>query len=92
MLLSESRWPVFDATQARDEEVTLAVQVNGKLRATVCLPDNCAQEQAEQAALSEDNVQRALGERAIRQIVFVQNRIVNILVEQTRAEGNADKP
>ena len=84
-LLSESRWPVFDATQAREEEITLAVQVNGKLRATVCLPDNCAREQAEKAALSEDNVQRALGEGTIRQIVFVPNKIVNILVEKTRA-------
>ncbi len=83
-LLSEERWPAFDATQAHEEEITMAVQVNGKLRATVCLPDNCAREQAEQVALSEDNVQRALAGGAIRQIVFVPNKIVNILVEKTR--------
>ena len=83
-LLCESRWPTFDETQAHEEEITLAVQVNGKLRATVRLPDNCAREQAEKAALNEDNVQRALGEGAIRQIVFVPNKIVNILVEKTR--------
>ena len=80
--LSESRWPAFDAAQAHEQQITLAVQVNGKLRATVRLPDNCAREQAEKAALNEDNVQRALGEGTIRQIVFVPNKIVNILVKQ----------
>ena len=91
-LLSDERWPAFDAAQAREEEITLAVQVNGKLRATVCLPDNCAREQAEQAALSIENVQRALGERAIRQIVFVPNKIVNILVEKTRSLSEQTQP
>ncbi len=87
--LFEARWPVFDATQAFEPEITLAVQVNGKLRATVCLPDNCAREMAEKAALNEDNVQRALAEATIRQIVFVPNKIVNILVEKNTGAEKA---
>ncbi len=87
--LFEARWPVFDATQALEPKITLAVQVNGKLRATVCLPDNCAREIAEKAALSEDNVQRALAEATIRKIVFVPNKIVNILVEKNTEAGQA---
>ena len=63
-----------------DDSVTIAVQVNGKLRATIELPRDAAQAVAESAALSEDAVQRALAGKPPRKVIIVPNRIVNVVV------------
>jgi leucyl-tRNA synthetase len=66
-LLVDEPWPTADATLLVDETVTLAVQVNGKLRATIIL-------------LTEPAVQRAMGDRAARKVIVVKNRVVNVVV------------
>jgi leucyl-tRNA synthetase len=79
-LLAEMVWPEADAELARDDAVTIAVQVNGKLRATISLPRDSARETAEQAALADDNVRRVMAGRAPRRVIVVPNRIVNVVV------------
>ncbi len=79
-LLAESAWPEVDASLLADDTVTVAVQVNGKLRATIPLEKNCAEETAREAALAEENVQRALAGQAPRKIIIVPNKIINIVV------------
>ncbi len=73
-------WPVADAALTVDDSVTVAVQVNGKLRATIYLPRDAAREDAEAAALAEPNVQRAIEGRPPRKVIVVPNRIVNVVV------------
>jgi len=60
--------------------VTLAVQVNGKLRGTVELPRDAGEDDAQAAALALPNVISALGGRAPRKTIVVPNRIVNVVV------------
>jgi leucyl-tRNA synthetase len=79
-LLAEMAWPEADAALTRDDAVTIAVQVNGKLRATISLPRDSARETAEQAALADDHVQRAMAGKAVRRVIVVPNRIVNVVV------------
>jgi leucyl-tRNA synthetase len=55
------------------------VQVNGKLRATIQLPRDTAKEKAEEAALAEDSVKRALSGNAPKKVIVVPNKIVNIV-------------
>ena len=78
-LLVHSAWPALDAALARDETVTMAVQINGKLRGTLEMPRDAAKETAEQAALALADVQKHLGGKAPRKVIVVPNRIVNIV-------------
>jgi leucyl-tRNA synthetase len=78
-LLVETAWPQADPNLVIDDQATVAVQVNGKLRATIQLPRDCDKAVAEKAALDEVAVQRALEGKAPKKIVVVPNRIVNIV-------------
>jgi len=78
-LLAEQPWPEADPALATDDSVTVPVQVNGKLRATLSLPRDVAKEEAEAAALADANVQRALDGKPVRKIVVVPNRVINVV-------------
>ena len=72
-------WPVVDAALVQSDTVTVAVQVNGKLRATITLPKDAAQDKAQELALSDDGVKRALDGLSVKKVIVVPNRIVNVV-------------
>ncbi|HUY68805.1 MAG TPA: leucine--tRNA ligase [Alphaproteobacteria bacterium] len=78
-MLCETPWPKADPALLIDNTVTIAVQVNGKLRATITLARDAAPKAAEDAALAEDGVKRALGGKAPKKIIVVPNKIVNVV-------------
>ncbi len=77
--IAETAWPVADPALVVDETVTVAVQVNGKLRATIELPRDADKAAAEQAALEQDGVLRALDGKPVRKVIVVPNRVVNVV-------------
>ena len=79
-LLVSHPWPVADSTLTVEESVTVAIQVNGKLRATITLPVDAEEAVAEQTALAHPAVQRVLEGRPPRRVIVVRNRIVNVVV------------
>ncbi|MBC8338645.1 MAG: leucine--tRNA ligase [Alphaproteobacteria bacterium] len=79
-LLANAPWPEADAAFLVEENVTMGVQVNGKMRGTVDLPKDCDNETAEAAALALDNVQAAIGSGSIRKVIVVPNRIINVVL------------
>ena len=79
MLTTES-WPKADAALLVADTVTIGVQVNGKLRASITLAANADQKTAENMALAEENVQRAIDGKAIKKVIVVPGRIVNVVV------------
>ncbi len=79
-LLAEAAWPEADPALARDDSITIAVQVNGKLRATITLPRDTEAASAEAAALADPNVRRAMGEKAPRKVILVPNKVINVVV------------
>jgi leucyl-tRNA synthetase len=79
-LLCNQAWPKADPALLIDETVTVAVQVNGKLRATIAIPRNANDDQAREAALAQPNVQTAMAGKQLRKVVVVPNRIVNLVV------------
>jgi leucyl-tRNA synthetase len=78
-MLVDTPWPEFDPALVVDATVTMAVQVNGKLRSTVDLPRDADKGEAETAALADPKVQRAMGGKPVRKIVIVPNRIINVI-------------
>ena len=78
-LLSEQSWPEVDESLLVESEIQLIVQVNGKLRARIMVPAEVSKEDAEKAALAEDNVQSFIAEKTVRKIIVVPGKLVNIV-------------
>ena len=78
-LLAETAWPVADPQLVIDDTVTVAVQVNGKLRATITLPRDVDKAEAERVALAEPAVVKALEGKPAKKVIVVPNRIVNVV-------------
>ena len=78
-MLVDTRWPKADPALLIDNTVTIAVQVNGKLRATITLPRDLPAKEAEAAALADANVQRAMNGGAAKKIIVIPNKIINVV-------------
>jgi len=73
-------WPSYDPDMAREEEVEIPVQVNGKVRARLRVPADVSQEELERQALSHPNVQRYLGGRPPKRVIVVPGKLVSVVV------------
>jgi leucyl-tRNA synthetase len=78
-MVADAPWPEFDPALLIDEQVTLAVQVNGKLRDTLNAPRGLDRAAAEALALASDKVQRQLNGAPPRKVIVVPDRLVNIV-------------
>ena len=79
-LVTNADWPVADPAMLVDTDVTIAVQINGKLRETIQLPKGLAKDQIEAAVLALDKVQTALAGQSPRKIIVVPDRLVNLVL------------
>jgi leucyl-tRNA synthetase len=78
-LVANAEWPKFDPALLIEDQVTIAVQVNGKLRDTLTAPRGLDREKAEALALASEKVQRQLDGAAPRKVIVVPDRLVNIV-------------
>jgi len=78
-MVADAHWPEFDPALLVDDQVTLAVQINGKLRDTLSAPRGLDRAAAEALALASDKVQRQLAGAAPRKVIVVPDRLVNIV-------------
>ena len=79
-LLADSPWPLAEDALLVDDTVTMAVQLNGKLRGTLQLGKDAPKDVAETAALALPEIVRALAGKAPKRVIVVPNRIVNVVV------------
>ncbi|TAH46459.1 MAG: leucine--tRNA ligase [Gammaproteobacteria bacterium] len=79
-LIEDQPWPKADPAALVRDSVTLAVQVNGKLRGTIEVPASASKEDCENAALVEPSVRAHIEGQTIRKLVVVPGKIVNIVV------------
>lgn len=79
--LCTSTWPEYDENKIVEDKITMAVQVNGKLRATIEIEKDEAEEQVKEKALNEENVKKNIENQKVVKIIVVPNRIVNIVVK-----------
>lgn len=77
--VSMASWPSFDESLARDDEVKIGVQINGKARAEITLPLDCDQDTAVRIAQEDKILSGALVAMELKKIVFVKNRILNFV-------------
>jgi leucyl-tRNA synthetase len=78
-MLTETLWPTADEGLLKTDTITIGVQVNGKVRATITLAANASKEETEKVALNEEGVKKALEGQTIRKVIVVPGRIVNVV-------------
>ncbi|MEL7311043.1 MAG: leucine--tRNA ligase [Pseudomonadota bacterium] len=73
-------WPAVDTAALQRDSIEFVVQVNGKLRARLSLAADASREAIEAAALADPNVQQFVGDKAIRKVIVVPKKLVNLVV------------
>jgi len=79
-LVANAPWPEVDESLLVDDEVTIAIQVRGKLRDTITVAKGSSKEQLEELALASEKVQRSLDGAEIKKVIVVPDRLVNIVI------------
>jgi leucyl-tRNA synthetase len=74
-------WPKWDEELAREEEITLVVQVNGKVRDRITAPASITESEARQAALNSQRIKSFLEGKEVVKIIYVPSRLVNLVVK-----------
>lgn len=75
-----AQWPSWDESLLTEDTITVAVQVNGKLRGEVNVAKDATEEVVKEAALANENVQQFVASKGIRRVVYVPGRLLNIVV------------
>jgi leucyl-tRNA synthetase len=78
--IHQQAWPAFNADLAAEEVITLIVQINGKVRARIEVSADIGEEEAKATALADENVQRHIGGKEVRKVIYVPGRLVNVVV------------
>ena len=78
--LIDAAWPTFDPALTIDAVVTLGIQVNGKMRGSLEVPRDTAEDDIRKQALAVSNVVKHLEGKTVRKVIVVPGRIVNIVV------------
>ena len=78
--IHQQSWPKVDEEAAKDDEITLVVQVNGKLRDRLTVSPIISDEEAKALALASPAVQSQIGEKPIRKVIVIPGRLVNIVI------------
>ena len=79
--ICESPWPVYDESKVQDELLTLAIQVNGKLRGTINVTKDTPNDEVLKLAKEEENVSKHLEGKEIIKEIVIPNKIVNLVVK-----------
>jgi leucyl-tRNA synthetase len=73
-------WPKFDEALAREDEIEVPVQINGKLRSLIKVPVDASREALEAAARADEKVQAALASKTIVKVIVVPGKLINFVV------------
>ncbi|MCK5193212.1 MAG: class I tRNA ligase family protein, partial [Desulfobulbaceae bacterium] len=78
--LVKTTWPKFDPEAAKENEITLVIQVNGKLRSRLQVAPDMTEDAVKEKAMEDENVQKFIKGKTIRKVIVVKSKLVNIVV------------
>jgi leucyl-tRNA synthetase len=73
-------WPAYDLALAKEDEITYAIQVNGKLRSHVAFPADSPEDVVRDRVLADEKVRAALADKQVVKVIFVAGKLVNVVV------------
>jgi leucyl-tRNA synthetase len=78
--LLRAPWPKYDPALAKEEEVEIPVQVNGKLRSRIVVPADASEDLLRERALADEKVKAAIAGKQIVRVIIVPGKLVNVVV------------
>ncbi len=78
--VNQSEWPKYDPAYLLPEKVTIAVQINGKLRDVIEVKPGSVQSEVESMALSSDVVKKLVGDQKIKKTIFIPDKLINFVI------------
>jgi leucyl-tRNA synthetase len=78
--LAYEPWPTYDESLTRAEEIEVPIQINGKLRGKITVPAGIDEESLRSAALADERIRALLEGKAVRKVIVVPGKLVNIVV------------
>jgi leucyl-tRNA synthetase len=79
--LLRAPWPQYDPALAKEEEVEIAIQVNGKIRSRIVVSADAEEAQVRELALADEKVKAAIAGKEVVKVLVVKGRLVNIAVK-----------
>jgi len=79
--LLRAPWPQFDPELAKEEQVEIGIQINGKVRSRILVAADASEEQIREQALADEKVKAAIGGKEVVKVLVVKGRLVNIVVK-----------
>jgi leucyl-tRNA synthetase len=79
-IFSGKSWPSYDPAKTIADTVEFIVQVNGKVRARMPMPRGISEKEAQASALADENVRRFLNGDPVRKVIFVPDRLINLVL------------
>jgi leucyl-tRNA synthetase len=78
--IHDQKWPAFDPDVAAEEQITLVIQINGKVRDRITVPADIDEESARKAALDSETIREMIAGKQTRKVIVVPGKLVNIVV------------
>lgn len=78
--IATAAWPVYDANLAAESELTIAIQVNGKLRDTITVPADATEETVKTQALATEKIKTWLDGKEPKKVIYVKGKLISIVV------------
>ncbi len=75
----DEKWPTFDESKTISKNVEIAIQVNGQIRARVCIPADSSDEEMKKIAIENEAVKKYTDNKTIKKVICIKNRLVNIV-------------
>ncbi len=78
--IDHESWPIADEEAAKEDELTIVIQVNGKVRSRLLVAADIDDKRIEEKALADENVHKFIADKTIKKVIVVQKKLVNIVV------------
>jgi leucyl-tRNA synthetase len=78
--LLRASWPQYDPALAKEEEVEIAIQVNGKIRSRIVVPADAPDDKVSELALRDEKAKASIEGKEIVKVLVIRGRLVNIIV------------
>ncbi|MFH1638891.1 MAG: class I tRNA ligase family protein, partial [Chloroflexota bacterium] len=79
--IHNQRWPAWDEALAHEEEITLVVQINGKLRDRLTITASISEDEAKRLTLERPRVKTYLNNKKLVKMIYVPGRLINLVVK-----------
>jgi len=73
-------WPKWDESALKQDEVTIVVQINGKIRNKIQIPSDSTEDQVKQIALDDEKIKKFIDGKEVKRVIIVPQKLVNIVV------------